>query len=139
MERYPDTIFSESLARRHAMGTFLDTFYEYFTCASPEVARLFERVDMERQISMLRGSLHLMIHAAGESHIASSHIIGLGRRHHSLGVRPDMYDWWLESLLQTVEECDPMFTPDIAAASRTVLGRGIAVMKACGREETDRN
>ena len=111
------------------MGNFLEKFYDTFIASSPEVEQLFAQTDMKRQVAMLSGSLYFMTHAADESEIASGHIAQLAKHHAELGVRPDLYDLWLECLLQAVGECDPMYAPEVEEAWRCVLRKGIAAMK----------
>ncbi len=45
-------------------------------------------------------------------------------------LRPEMYDLWLECLVQAVREHDPRFDRRTEAAWRTVLERGMDYMKA---------
>jgi hemoglobin-like flavoprotein len=76
-----------------------------------------------------------MMHASDESQIASGHVAQLGKHHAKLGVHPGLYDLWLECLLQAVEECDPMYAPEVDEAWRCVLRKGIAAMKAAGTKK----
>ena len=85
---------------------------------------------MHRQVAMLEKSLHyiayLFTHDEVYDHVRRVARIH-DRAHHD--IPPELYDLWLESLIDTVREFDPQFTADIELAWRLVLARGIAYMK----------
>ena len=47
-----------------------------------------------------------------------------------LDITPELYDLWLDRLVQAVREFDPMFDPEIETAWRRVLEPGIEFMKS---------
>jgi hemoglobin-like flavoprotein len=47
-----------------------------------------------------------------------------------LDIKPELYDLWLDRLVQAVKEFDPMFNPEIETAWRHVLQSGIEFMKS---------
>ncbi|WP_434148297.1 globin [Methylocaldum gracile subsp. desertum] len=59
-------------------------------------------------------------------------MIQLGESHSRsrLNIEPDLYDFWVSALISTVAESDPKFNPELEAAWKTVVERGIAVMKS---------
>jgi hypothetical protein len=70
--------FARSLDRCHADPRFLHRFYERFMGASPRVRELFRHTDFDRQIAVLRASLYTMMHASGNSILASSQVDAMG-------------------------------------------------------------
>ena len=54
----------------------------------------------------------------------------LARRHGSkeLDIGADLYDLWLDSLLEAVRVCDPACTPAVEQAWEKVMGIGIAYL-----------
>ena len=72
-----------------------------------------------------------MMLAGGESE-RQVHLERLARRHGrtDLDIKPELYDPWLERLMQAVRECDPMFDPETETAWRRVLQPGIEFMKS---------
>lgn len=124
--------FNDSLDRCNARGDFTEKFYTRFVAASPEAAEKFRRVDMQKQQRMLRASLYMMIAAAQGRSDGVAHLNQIAAQHSrsDRDVRPELYDVWLESLLETVRECDPRVTPEVEAAWRSVLRHGIEFMKA---------
>lgn len=49
--------------------------------------------------------------------------------HHDLGIGNELYDIWLDALVDTVKEFDPQFNNDIALSWRIILSPGITYMK----------
>ena len=47
-----------------------------------------------------------------------------------LDIKPELYDLWLDRLVQAVREFDPKFDPEIETAWRRVLRPGIEFMKS---------
>jgi hemoglobin-like flavoprotein len=47
-----------------------------------------------------------------------------------LDIRPELYDQWLECLIQAVRECDPVFGEETEQAWRRVMRVGIEFMKS---------
>jgi hemoglobin-like flavoprotein len=121
-------LFEQSLRRCDASPRFLDLFYERFLTSSPEVAKKFVNTDFVKQKRALRASLERLLMAAGDevdgperylSDIADRH--GAGQ----LDIGAELYDLWLDSLIATVKQCDPQFSPDVEKAWETVMMVGI--------------
>lgn len=123
--------FNDSLERMPG-GRFLERFYELFMAASPEVRAKFERTDFRRQRRVLKASLYMMMLAVEGRLEARVHLDEIARRHSraDLGIRPELYDLWLDCLIAAVREHDPRFDPETERAWRAVLRPGIEVMKA---------
>lgn len=124
--------FNDSLNRCNVKADFTERFYTRFMAASPAAAEKFRGADMTKQQRMLRGSLYMMISAAHGKADGLAHLGDIARRHgrSDRDIAPELYDVWLDCLLDTVRECDPRATPEVEAAWRTVLRSGIEFMKA---------
>lgn len=118
--------FDGSLRRCDANAGFLDLFYERFLASSPEVRARFENTDFDSQKRALRGSLDQLRRAARHGH-PEKHLLRLAELHgaHRLNIGAELYDLWLNSLLETVEQCDPAYGPEVAAAWEAVTAVGI--------------
>jgi len=126
--------FEASLERCLAQPGFLDRFYQAFLASSPKVSEKFAHTDFERQKRALHGSFQLMLRAAREDgHGAPDFLDELARRHgvSQLAVGAELYDLWLDSLLATVEDADPLHSPAVARAWEGVMGIGIRYL--CSR------
>ena len=120
--------FDESLQRCNAIPGFLDRFYEKFLASSPKVRKKFENTDFVRQKRALRASLHMMpLAAEDEKKGPERYLKELAVQHskNRLNVGAEFYDLWLDSLLATVKECDPEYSPQVEEAWESVMMVGI--------------
>lgn len=124
-------LFNDSIERCSRGPDFLRRFYTLFLASSDTVARKFEHTNLREQARMLRTSLYIMMLAGGESEKAV-HLERLAKLHSraALDIKPELYDLWLDRLVQAVKEFDPKFDPEIEAAWRRLLKPGIEFMKA---------
>ena len=123
--------FDESLRRCDTNPSFLDIFYEKFLASSAKVREKFARTDFVHQKRALRGSLHMMLLAAenedkGPDKYLRDLAISHSRPHLDIGA--ELYDLWLDSLLQAVKECDPEYSPEVEEAWEEMMGIGIRYM-----------
>jgi hemoglobin-like flavoprotein len=118
--------FDGSLSRCTSQARFLDRFYERFLASSPKVREKFKDTDFVRQKRALRTSLHVILLAAQDGN-PDRYLKEVAERHgvRQLNVGAELYDLWLDSLLETVEECDPEYTPEVRHAWEEVLMVGI--------------
>ena len=125
-------LFNDSLGRCSRTPEFLDRFYELFLASSDEVAGKFAHTDFRVQVRMLKGSLYLMMLASSDALQMPSDLERIARLHSRTGmdIRPELYDLWLDCLLQAVQQFDPLFDEDVERVWRLGLGPGIAFMKS---------
>jgi hemoglobin-like flavoprotein len=125
--------FKSSLQRCLMNPAFFDSFYELFVGASDEVKEKFKNTDMKRQALMLQDSLFVLAVAAqgGKDSPARYSLPGLAETHghKGLDIRPELYDVWLDALLEAVKRHDPEHSPEIEEAWRTTLASGIEYMR----------
>jgi hemoglobin-like flavoprotein len=129
-ERIAD--FCSSLDRCHASPGFIDRFYQRFIATSPEVAEAFEHTDLERQRRALSSSLYALVLAIEGGDAAVEYLDRIARKHarNELDIRPELYDVWLDCLVDTVRECDPEFSQQVERLWRDALAFGVEFMKA---------
>ena len=119
---------TESFYRCRRDSGFLDTFYELFWAKSPAIAEMFRDTDFVIQKLMLRQSLLEMICFDRGMSGTREEIDRLGLRHKQLGVTPEMYAMWLDSLCEAVKRHDPEYTDALEHVWRTAMGRSIDEM-----------
>lgn len=120
--------FDGSLSRCTSQSRFLDLFYEKFLASSPKIREKFEDTDFVRQKRALKASLHMILLAASdEGADPGKYLRDVAEKHSAkqLNVGAELYDLWLDSLLETVEECDPEYTPEVHKAWEEVMMVGI--------------
>ena len=122
-------IFNDSLDRMIAHPRSLDVFYDKFIGSSAAVAAKFARTDMAHQKRALRASLYTAMLAADGNRPAIEQLRHLSRGHRELGVGPELYDLWLECLIDTVRECGGDFDVRVERAWRDVLAVAIGIMR----------
>lgn len=130
MSNYVDT-FEASLSRVVATkNEFFDLFYDLFIAANDEVGAKFEGVDLERQKKVLRESLQKLL-MFFVNHEVTPYLEKLARTHSKSDrdIRPELYELWLETLIETARRTDPDFTPGVELSWRLVLAPGIEYMK----------
>ena len=127
-------VFRASLNRCLASSGFLESFYESFVGSSDEVREKFKSTDMKRQVRMLEDSLYVLAVAVqgGQDSPARGALPGIARRHsrEELDIRPELYDLWLSSLVETARRHDPDFDAGTEAAWRESLAPGIEYMRS---------
>ena len=121
-------LFLASLKRCLGAPGFLAAFYDRFTGSSPEVREKFRGVDMKGQARVLEDSLYVVAVAVQgeEGSLARGDLPRLAERHsrRDLDIRPELYDLWLQCLVETARNHDPQWSEDIAAAWRETLTFG---------------
>jgi hemoglobin-like flavoprotein len=130
----PVDVFRRSLHRCLGDPSFIESFYERFVGSSEEVRERFKNTDMKRQVRMLEDSLFVLAVAvqSGAESPARGSLPGIAERHSSrdLDIKPELYDVWLEALIETAGRYDPEFAPEIEEAWRGTLAAGIEYMRS---------
>lgn len=124
-------LFNDSIERCSCRPEFLRRFYTLFLASSDTVAKKFECTDLRIQARLLKTSLYIMMLASYESERVV-HLERLAKLHSrkELDIRPELYDLWLDRLVQAVKEFDPMFDMETETAWRRMLQPGIEFMKS---------
>lgn len=123
--------FDASLRRCDAVPDFLDRFYERFLGSSPKVRAKFENTNFERQKRLLRASFYLILMAAEDRDgDPGVYLEKIALRHSTadLNIGAELYDLWLDSLLEVVKECDPHFDSEVEEAWERMMGVGISYL-----------
>ncbi len=125
-------VFSKSLERCLAKEDFFDSFYQRFINSSDDAKAMFANTDMQNQKKMLQNSLYMMIAAPSGLEKASTHIEHIAKSHSraGYGVKPELYDLWLDCLLETAKEYDKEYEPVVESAWKQTLEAGIKLMKS---------
>lgn len=132
MDAQDAELFNDSLGRCLRTPEFLNRFYELFLASSDEVTRKFAHTDFRVQVRMLKGSLYLMMLASSGSSEMLSDLERVAKLHSrtEMDIRPELYDLWLDCLVQAVQQFDPLFDEGVERVWRLGLEPGIAFMKS---------
>lgn len=123
-------VFNDSYARCNQNPRFFNQFYTLFWHRDDKFRQMFIGVDMNKQISMLKASIVIIL-LASTSEAAKKSVRIFGKRHgpDGVGVSPLDYDTWLDCLIETVSACDPYYNHNVEQAWRDCFAEGIAIMK----------
>ena len=110
---------------------FFKHFYDKLISSDANIAVLFSNTDMDRQFKMLMQSMtHIISFAATmESNEEINRIAELHGKD-NLKISTEIYDLWLECLIDTVREHDPEFDHQIETAWRVTMSPGLEYMKS---------
>lgn len=109
---------------------FFHRFYQNFLASSAQVRDKFQQTDMDRQVLVLqKGLYHLISFYVTRTDNEYTHQIALSHSKAGYDISPELYELWLESLVQTLEEMDPQYEPVQGLAWRMVMMPGILYMQ----------
>ena len=119
-----------SYGRCLAQGNVLfDRFYDHFFNSSPQIAKMFQKTDMAKQKNLLRAGINYAIMYSTENgHNAAEGVLSRIRTSHAqerLDVSPSLYPLWISTLIRTIGETDPKFSPTVKTAWTEVLGHAV--------------
>lgn len=121
-------VFGSSIRITPQGESFFRRFYERFFAASPRVPMLFSQTDMDHQIPMLKKSLHQVV-ALHVTDTITDYLREIAERHRVLGIDAELYDLWLDCLMDTVCEFDTQCDMITELAWRLALTPAITYMK----------
>ncbi len=133
-----ERMFDESYERviGHGIGIsesgtrFFTRFYEIFFAKSELVREKFRLTDMSQQLKVLqKGMYQLMSFYLMRTDNDYLQSIALTHNRDHYDIHPELYELWLESLLQTVAELDPDYHEEIRLAWQIVMTPGILYLK----------
>ena len=127
----PKDVFLDSLARCRQRPAFLAAFYRRFMASSDEVRQAFEDTDFRHQHRMLARSLELTAAATAGDASGLRELTDRATTHdrHHLNVRPELYDLWLDAMIETARETDPFWDDEVEQAWRIVIGYAVRHMQ----------
>lgn len=120
-------LVSKSFNRCKDNPRFMPRFYEIFMKSSPRIAPYFSKTDMAKQHGLLKEGLELLIMFGFGSLKAKAYMSKMGELHDRkhINVPPELYPLWVNSMVATVRDTDPEFTPEIEESWRRHLQKGI--------------
>ena len=115
----------ESYIRCQENPKFFDIFYRTLLGKSKEIEKKFEHTDWVRQHSLIKLAIKSAILYAEQPDYAFAYKniddIGTTHSHSQWNIKPDLYPLWLDSVVESVQVCDPVCSPELSVAWRDVL------------------
>ena len=123
-------VIGEGIGLAEAGEQFFKHFYTIFFSKSEEVRDKFKEVDMDAQIHVLEKSMfHIISFYVAKTDTEFLRTIAETHNREQYDIKPELYDIWLEALIETVEELDAEFNADLGLAWRLAMTPGIQFMK----------
>ena len=124
------SIFLASLDRCTESEEFVPAFYQRFMDSSEDVRWRFRNTDFEKQNQMLVNSLKLVAAATSGDRDGLRELRERAETHdrHHLDIKPELYEFWLESLVATASEFDELLRDDIEESWRHILSHAADYM-----------
>jgi hemoglobin-like flavoprotein len=103
---------------------FIERFYEILMDSHPAMRPAFARTDMGQQRRALRREISYAILYGGGYDLVRGTVESVAEMHSRKGrapVPPNLYPYWLDSLIQAIRENDPRITPELEARWRQAI------------------
>ena len=110
---------------------FVDAFYKNLLASSPEVAVKFKTANLDTLIRMLSMSIvHVAKYYQTRQPDALLKILAARHSQNDLDIKPELYEYWMTALIETLETYDPQFDDAKRESWRRVLEPGLEYMKS---------
>ncbi len=123
-------LFGPEVSMSDSADVFFEQFYQRFLMHA-EVAHLFEQVDMDRQVQMMKLSLFHLVSFYVTSQ-PGAELERIRSAHDRLNLPNDLYDAWLQALVETVADCDPQANESTLLAWCWAMSPGVTYMRLSG-------
>jgi hemoglobin-like flavoprotein len=106
---------------------FLWRFYEIFIASHESIPPKFADTSFSQQIHLLRQGLNMLILHADNQAASRATLDRLRLTHskHHLDIHPDLYPYWIDSLIKAIYEADTQMDKNLENQWRQVLSFGI--------------
>lgn len=105
---------------------FINRFYDVFLESHPAIAPMFEKTEFRTQRLALRRGISVAISYAAGSSLASrtfEQMADVHARNGRVPVAPDLYRYWIDSLLTVIGEVDPEMSPKLEQRWRMAMNK----------------
>jgi len=116
--------FGRCLLSQKGDFSFLELFYNLFINSHPDFKILFAKTNFKKQILTLKNSLNMAImYAGGDLFIAKDVLEKISKTHcrDKLNIKPEYYQYWIDSLIESIRIKDTKFNNDLELKWRAVL------------------
>ena len=124
-----------SFERIGSLQNFFPEFYQRFFAQCPEARPMFVKTNFEHQHRLLKHAIGLLLAFAGRAGSPEPNLLTRVADRHGrddLRIPPDMYDPFVNALVDNVRHFDGQFTPELEEAWRATLAPGVEYMKTKG-------
>ena len=129
-----ENIFNDSYARVLKVEIkgkdFFDVFYDKFIGSSPAIKEKFKNTKLEKQKQKVKKSFYHLIQFFVTKNV-STYMENIAQVHSKsrMDIEPYLYEFFAQSLIDTIKEFDTEFCNEVELSWRMVLSSGITYMK----------
>ena len=102
-----------SLARVGLDPAFLDHLYETFFMSHASISALLSPIDCDKRKALMLTEIVALLQFGRREENGKLVLNFVGLNHTWLGVEPSMYPYWSDSLLKTLKQFDPKWSPEL--------------------------
>jgi len=116
--------YGRCMITRETKDAFFKTFYQTFLNSNADIQEMFKNTQFDKQITMLKNAIGMAILFAEKQDDLARDVLTKIRHSHSRArrnIKPEYYEFWLTSLVSTLEKCDPQFSVQLEAYWREML------------------
>ena len=125
----PEAIqIAEDSYRRCGQDHFFPAFYQRLLASHPAIPPKFAKTDFQKQHKLLQHGIGLLLIFAKRQNPALLERIAGRHAPHDLDIAPELYPFFVDSLLATVRQFDPQVDAKVEDAWRQALAPGIAFL-----------
>ena len=114
-----------SLARVGLDPDFLDHLYENFFMSHVSISDLLSPLDCEKRKALMLTEIVALLQFGQKEENGKLVLDLIGVNHAWLGMESSMYQYWSESLLKTLKQFDPKWSPELEKVWTDLLRSGI--------------
>ena len=121
----------DSFGRAKNDVTFAHSFYQNLFFLKPKIKDYFKETDFEHQEkAILFGMSYLMGFLEGHETNSRTQVLRIAHSHnaHNMAIHPHDYHYWIEALVMTSKDSDPLWHDDLAHYYRECLFFPISFM-----------
>jgi hemoglobin-like flavoprotein len=114
-----------------ADAKIVDRFYNLFLDSHPDIRPMFANTDFDTQKRLLRQGISYVIGVANGAELSKRNLARIRESHSKgkLNIRPELYVYWMQSLMTVVKETDPEMTDDLEILWYDALNAGVGFIK----------
>lgn len=117
----------------------VDLHYQLFLERDPVIQSFFSGTDVNRHKESLRAMHTAFLMFARGDELAERFLRQVAEKHGPSGMNipVELYDHWLNSMVEAVAECDPAFNPEVELAWREAGKKGVRLFVDIAKAKED--
>ncbi len=107
---------------------FLELFYDIFISSHPDIKKLFVDINLKKQYGLLKIGLNMaLLFIDGNDIIAKGVLdkIQISHNRSHLNIKPELYQFWINSLIETIKIKDNKFSDELESKWRQGLQKTV--------------